>query len=385
VRKLVALVGAVVFLDTMFFTALAPLLPEYTDDLGLSKAEAGLLAGAYPAGVLLAGIPSGILAARAGVKRTLLGGLLLLAVTTILFGLADEFSLLALARLIQGLASACAWTAGFTWLVDAAPSDRRGTMIGTALGVAIAGALFGPVLGAVASVTGTAPAFGAIGAAAVALAIWAAVTPAPPPKQPQRLGMLTRSLGDAAIATGLWLILLPALLFGTQSVLVPLDLSDLGFGSVAIGVVFLIGAAGEAVVAPVLGRFSDRRGRLLPLRLGLVASAIAAAVLPWPDERFVLAVVVICAASAFGTFWAPAMAWLTDAAQHRGLETAYIFALINLAWAPGQAVGAAVGGAVAQATSDAVPWLTLSAFCVVTLAFLGRRRGGAARASVVPR
>jgi hypothetical protein len=29
-----------------------------------------------------------------------------------------------------------------------------------------------------------------------------------------------------------------------------------------------------------------------------------------------------------------------------------------------------VGGAVAQATSDAVPWLTLCALCVVTLATL---------------
>ena len=48
-------------------------------------------------------------------------------------------------------------------------------------------------------------------------------------------------------------------------------------------------------------------------------------------------------------------------------------ALINRAWAPGQALGAALGGAVAQATSDAVPWLTLSVFCVGTLAVLVRR------------
>ncbi|MDQ3893661.1 MAG: MFS transporter, partial [Actinomycetota bacterium] len=166
-RRLVALVGAVVFLDTMFFAALAPLLPKYADNLDLSKAEVGLLAGAYPAGVLLAGIPSGVLASRIGVKRTLLAGLFLLAATTVLFGLADRVWLLDVARLIQGTGSACAWTAGFTWLVGAAPAERRGEVIGTALGVAIAGALFGPVLGAIAAVTGTAPAFGAVGALAV--------------------------------------------------------------------------------------------------------------------------------------------------------------------------------------------------------------------------
>ncbi len=39
-RRLLLLVGAIVFVDTMFFAALTPLLPEYADDLGLSKAGA---------------------------------------------------------------------------------------------------------------------------------------------------------------------------------------------------------------------------------------------------------------------------------------------------------------------------------------------------------
>jgi len=48
-RRLLLLVGAVVFVDTMFFAALTPLLPSYADDLDLSKAGVGLLAAAYPA------------------------------------------------------------------------------------------------------------------------------------------------------------------------------------------------------------------------------------------------------------------------------------------------------------------------------------------------
>jgi predicted MFS family arabinose efflux permease len=385
VRRLVALVGAVVFLDTMFFAALAPLLPEYADALALSKAEAGVLAGAYPAGVLLAGIPSGVLASRIGVKRTLLGGLLLLAATTVAFGFADEFSVLVAARFVQGTASACAWTAGFTWLVGAAPPARRGEVIGTALGVAIAGALFGPVLGAVASIAGTEPAFGGVGGLAVGLAAWAAATPAPTMGARQPVSTLAAALRAPAMAAGLWFIVLPALLFGTLGVLAPLELDRLGFGSPAIGAVFLVAAAGEAMLAPLLGRISDRRGRAVPLRIGLVASAVIATALPWPDERFVLAALVVAAGLAFGTFWAPAMAWLTDTAEGYGLDHAYAFALINLAWAPGQAAGAAAGGAVAGATSDAVPYLALAAVCVGTLALFARRRGAVARASAVTR
>src|SRR5947207_1994442 len=33
-RRLLLLVGAIVFVDTMFFAALTPLLPHYADDLG---------------------------------------------------------------------------------------------------------------------------------------------------------------------------------------------------------------------------------------------------------------------------------------------------------------------------------------------------------------
>ena len=49
------------------------------------------------------------------------------------------------------------------------------------------------------------------------------------------------------------------------------------------------------------------------------------------------------------------MSLVTDAAEASGLEYGYAFALVNVAWAPGQAGGAAIGGA-ASATSDAVPY-----------------------------
>jgi cyanate permease len=41
VRRLLFLVSAVVLVDTMFYAAIVPLLPEYRGDLGLSKSAAG--------------------------------------------------------------------------------------------------------------------------------------------------------------------------------------------------------------------------------------------------------------------------------------------------------------------------------------------------------
>jgi MFS family permease len=373
-RRLLLLVGAIVFVDTMFFAALTPLLRHYVDELDLSKSQVGVLAAMYPAGAFVAGIPSGIAAARFGVKPTVLVGLSLLAVTTTAFGFAESVWALDTARFLQGVSSAFSWTGGLAWLVAAAPPGRRGELIGAAFGAAIAGALFGPVLGATASVTRTDLAFGAVAGLAVVLAIAAALTPAATPERPQPLSAFFSALRSRGIRIGIWLVLVPALLFGNLGVLAPLRLSDLGWGAVAIGATYLTSAGLEAAASPIVGRISDRRGRFLPLRTALLASVVVCVLLPWPDRAWLLAILVVCAGVAYGTFWTPAMSMVTDEAESRGLDYGYAFALVNLAWAPGQAGGAAIGARIASLTSDKIAYLGLAAVCLLTLLALARYR-----------
>ena len=378
-RRLLLLVGAIVLVDTMFFAALTPLLPHYVHELHLGKAGAGVLQSMYPAGALLAGIPSGMAATRFGVKLTVLTGLSLLALTTVAFGLADSVLALDVARFLQGVSSAFSWTGGLAWLVAAAPAGKRGSLIGSAFGAAIVGALFGPVLGAVASFTGTGAAFGTVAGLAVLLAAAAVTTPAAAPERPQPIRMLFEAITrDRVIQVGVWLCLIPALLFGTLSVLAPLRLSALGWGAAAVGATYLCLAALEAAWAPVLGRLSDRYGRMLPLRAALASSALVTILLPWPTSPWLLALLVIAGGFAFGSFWTPAMSMITDAAEHRGLDYGYAFALVNMAWAPGQAGGSAIGGGLAAVTSDAVSYLLLSGVCLLSLLALVRYRQTAA-------
>jgi predicted MFS family arabinose efflux permease len=272
VRRLLLLVGAIVFVDTMFYAALTPLLPEYSEDLNLSKAGAGLLSAAYPLGALVGGVPGGISAARFGVRPTLLVGLSVMAVTTVTFGFADSIYVLDAARFLQGVASTFTWTAALAWLVAAAPPDRRGETIGAAMGAAIFGALFGPVVGGVASVIGTGPAFASVAVLATVLAVWALRIPAFTPSEPQPISRLFGAVRDRGILMSIWFVLLPALLFGVLNVLAPLRLDVLGFSALAIGLTWLLSASFEAVLAPAIGRISDRRGRLVPIRAGLVGA-----------------------------------------------------------------------------------------------------------------
>ncbi|HEY8785437.1 MAG TPA: hypothetical protein VIN63_03055, partial [Candidatus Limnocylindria bacterium] len=93
-----------------------------------------------------------------------------------------------------------------------------------------------------------------------------------------------------------------------------------------------------------------------------------------PRHALLLAFLVVCAGFAFASFWTPAMSLVTDEAERSGLDYGYAFALVNVAWAPGQAGGAAIGGAVASTTTDAVSYLSLTVLCLVTLAALIRYR-----------
>jgi MFS family permease len=377
VRKVLLLASAIVFVDTMFFAALTPLLPHYADRFALSKAGAGILQAAYPIGVLVGGVPSGFLTARIGPKVTASIGATLVAATSVTFGFAGSVALLDTARLVQGVGSACAWTAVLSWLVAVTPASRRGETIGRAMGVAIGGATFGPVVGAVASVAGTAETFTAVAVLALGVVGWTLTTEGGGRVEAQPIRQLRDALREPRIGLGLWLIALPGLLFGTTSVLVPLRLSHFGLGSVAIGGIFLAAVLLEACISPVTGRLADRRGLRLPLVVGLVGSAVGAAVLPWPGSAPFLGVVVVLASAAFGAFWVPAMALLADVAEEIRLGAAWVFALMNLAWAPAQALGSAGGGGLARASADAVPYLILSGACVLTL--LGLRRSSESR------
>jgi len=369
-RRLLLLASAMIFFDVAFFAAIAPLLPEYVDDLGLSKAQAGVLSASYAAGTLIASLPAGYVASRIGPRRAAIVGLLTLGVSSVVFGFAEDIYLLDASRFVQGVAGALIWSGALTWLITAAPEDRRGSVIGTALGTAVAGALLGPALGAVAGAVGTELVFGSVMVITALLALAAARLPEEthrPEVQSLRevaAVLLSRPVVEAAI-----FVAVPSVMFGAIEVLVPLRIDDLGGSHGVIAAGFIVGAALEAVLAPLAGKISDRVGRRTPYVSGLTICALAMiAIATVGTLGEVLGALVLTSLGA-GLCFAPALTLISDVAEESNLHQGYAAGLSNMAWASGQVIGGIGGGVVASLTGYAAPSLAIAALLALTVAY----------------
>lgn len=370
-RRVLVLAAAVGFVEALLFAVLAPLLPSFEEQLGLSKAGAGLLTAAYAAGAFAGALPSIWAARRLGVKATVVAGLFLLALSSAAFTVPDSAWLVFAARFGQGFGSAFAYTGALAWVTAVAPPARRGGAIGIAFAAAFSGALVGPLVGAAAEWAGSPVVFSLVAGLALLLAVVAMAVEGPPDEDFGTPGVRVLA-GDPVVRTGLWLIALTGLLLGVLGVLGPLRLDALGWGAVGIGAVFAVAGVLQAAVNPVVGQLADTRGGAFPLRVGLIASGVTSALLVLDARTVVYAVVVVVAGAAYATLWTPAAALLSDNVEKRGFDQASGFGLMSAAWPPGFAIGSAAGGALAGATSDAWPYLLGAAACLASLPLLGR-------------
>jgi MFS family permease len=371
-RRLLLLVGAIVFVDLMFYAAITPLLPWYADRFSLTKTGAGVLAGAYAAGTLLGALPSGWLATRLGSRRTVLIGLAMMAVASVGFAFGRSVAMLDAMRFLQGIGGACTWAGGFGWLLSLAAPEDRGKTIGKAMSAALGGLLLGPALGALARAVGPEAPFTAIAVLGALLAAAALRIEAPPVGALVERPLAT-ALRDGPIRLAMLLVTVPALVFGAVEVLVPLELDRLGATALAIAATFIAASGIEAVVQIFAGRAADRHGRVWPIRICLAGALAFMLVLPLPDVVWLLAAVTTVGGVLTGALNTPAMALLSDSVDGAGIDQGFGAALVNLVWASGQVIGTVAGAALAGATSDGVTYLALAAICGATLGVMARR------------
>jgi MFS family permease len=328
-----------------------------------------LLAAAYPAGMLPGSVLGGWMATKAGVRRTTAAGLLLFTVSIIPFGFGSDIAVLDGLRFVQGIACGYIWSGGLAWVIAMVPRERRGEVLGSVLASAIFGTLLGPVLGTLAVAVGTGVVFACVGAISLLLAV-VTLRHAEPPPAALGAGASPRALAASPpFVLGFWLILLVACTIGATDTLLPLRLSRFGTSGVAIGVTFILASLLSTVMAPGIGRLTDRRGNLLPLSAGLGLTAVVLALLPVPQSALPLAILtVLTLGGPLTASTMAAMSLMTDAVERIGAALAFGTMLLNVAWGLGETIGAPAAASLSRATSDAVPFLLLAGAMLLTLA-----------------
>jgi len=371
-RRLLVFTSAIVFFDVAFYAAIAPLLPDYVHEFGLSQAEAGVLAAAYAAGTLAASLPAGFVAGRVGPRRTVISGLLLLGGSSVVFGFAESVALLDGARFAQGISGALIWSGALTWLIGATAPERRGSAIGTALGTAVAGALIGPIFGSVAAEVGTEIVFCSVMALTLVLSVIATTLPEVAAPERQTLGEVVDAMLSRPIVTATLFVAIPSLMFGAVEVLVPLRIDELGGGHAAIAGGFIAGAALEAGLAPLVGRYSDRIGRRVPFVAGIGICSCSMLAIAGANALVPILGALILGSLGAGICFTPALTTLSETAEASRLHQGFAAGLSNMAWAAGQMFGAVAGGAAASAAGYEAPSVAIAVLLVLTAAYAYR-------------
>lgn len=141
-------VFAVTFSGLVAVGAVLPVLPRYVHGpLDGGNVAVGIVIGSFAVTGLLLRPFAGRLADRRGRRPTVLLGSIVVAASGLLYLLPLGIPGLIVARLLLGAGEGTVFTAGSAWIVDLAPAERRGRVIGL-YGLAVwSGLSVGPLIG----------------------------------------------------------------------------------------------------------------------------------------------------------------------------------------------------------------------------------------------
>jgi MFS family permease len=257
---------AVTFLGLIAVGSVLPVLPRYVrGPLDSSDLAVGIVIGSYAVTGLLLRPVAGRLADTRGRRPTVLVGAVLVSLSGLLYLPHLGIPGLIFARLVLGAGEGALYTAGSAWIVDMAPPERRGRILGL-YGLAVWGGLsVGPLLGEVllhafsyATVWITAAVLPLLGAA-IALRV-------PDPFQPVAHAEPHPLIAPEAIRPG-FAVALASVGYATLAAFIVLLLESRGVGHGAT--VFAAFAAMIVAARLLAGHLPDRYGPA-PVAIGAV-------------------------------------------------------------------------------------------------------------------
>ncbi len=331
----VGVVAYALFMDYFVYGLVVPLTP-FTPVGAMTEDRLALLYGSYAAGVLCATPLFGFLGDRLGCRRPMIIGVCLSATATALFWLAPSYSLLILARVCQGAASAGTWTSGLALVAQTYPT-RRVEMMGYALVGSTTGSILGPSLGGgLFELGGFSLPFlvtGCLVALDAAMRIFLL-----PKDQPGGAASapLLRLLSNRTILIPAIAVMLAAFGWGIIEPLLPDRLSQFGVSPTVVGLYFTVSTIAYGLCAPLVSWVSKRGAIKRVIAGGVVAMAGSLMVLAVAPGPALVGVALCLLSISFAFALNPTSAELGNAVDRLGLACyAAVYAVYNIAYSLG--------------------------------------------------
>jgi MFS family permease len=301
------------------YGVVSPVLPSFARTFGVSITAVAFLITVFSVSRLCFAPVSGLLVQHLGERRIYIGGLLVVALSTIACALAETYWQLLLCRVISGIGSTMFFVSALGLMIHISPPGARGRIAGMFTTSFMIGAVGGPAVGALTAGLGLTAPFIVYG---VALLVVTAVllyglrnsTLGAPGERTRS----TVTMREALRFRSYWSVLFANFAtgwsaFGLRIALVPLFISDVMHRGVgAIGVALGAFAAGNALAVIPSGYLSDRMGRRTLSVVGLAASGLAIIALGVVSSWSAFVVIACVSGATTGIYMSPLQASVAD-------------------------------------------------------------------------
>jgi predicted MFS family arabinose efflux permease len=367
-KGLLAVLGFAFAVEGALYSAVTPILPLLSRQLGMSESEAGMMLSSYSAGLVAGALLAALILRRLNSRTVAVAALMLLAVSTMLFPWALDYHAALSLRLVQGFAGGSIWTACITWIWRLYPIEQRGEALGLAVSPAVIGTIAGPAIGTVAVDVGIRGPYVAVGLLCLVASVWLARMPEPP-----RGGVVeipergARGPGRRLAVLGGVTAMVAGALLGLVNLAGPLVLARLGAAERTAGVVFLLAAVVTVFLGRRMGTLVDRWGAATTGSAALVLMAIT---LP----LFGIAVGIVVTGLCLGVLlvsnnfcYIAASAMLTREGERAGWSLSFVTAVAATVWGTGETIGALAAGVGLHSTGTLPTALAGSVTALVML------------------
>jgi MFS transporter, ACDE family, multidrug resistance protein len=304
------ILGFVGFVTSFGAHIVAVNLPVYAEQVGIGTAIIGFLIAAYDFAEILAKPAFGSLADRHGMKRTMLAGIVVFTLASILYLFVSP-RLLIFIRFLQGLGAA-GLSAVSLALIGMYYPDRRGSAYGVYNAIKGSGYVVSPIVGGLIVSRRN---FAAVFLATAAIGVFAFLISLPlPSAQGEVARRRLRDDDDFSIKAllhvfrepvlGKWYAVIVVNMFFVSILFgfLPVYVHSLGYKAVHSGLILSVAALSYLIIQPVAGKWADILDGELTVRIGLLISAFAIMMTPFSRGAALLIVAAVSGAS-IGIVW----------------------------------------------------------------------------------